>query len=126
VARSTRGDASAALRCRIEPGIGSMQLACAVLGFSWQDAACFDLREEIPMDLPNDVQPHATSLFRMGAVGAEAIVAEIAEMYEQQCAVVEDVSLATESVLYMNSTDLAKLEPHARRFVVLSRELERG
>jgi cobalt-precorrin-7 (C5)-methyltransferase len=111
--------------CRVEPGIGTVQLACAVLGLDCKRAACFDLQSALPKELPEKTAGHAIWLFLMGAPGAEALVAEVAEQHPQdRISVIEDLSLPTESIVGTTSKELARMPPRARRIVVSERTFE--
>jgi precorrin-6B methylase 1 len=105
-------------RCCIEPGISSTRLACNTLGLNWQDVAQFDLQDELPTGMCQDVAAQVSCLFVMGAVGAEALVAALAERQQRQCLLIEDLSLPTQSVIQVATQELAQLPPRAGRMVV--------
>jgi cobalt-precorrin-7 (C5)-methyltransferase len=106
-------------RCRLLPGISSVQLACARLGLAWYEAQIVSMHAGLPTRPTNERVPW---IFLMGANGGESRVAAWAHETNRRCFVCEDLSLSNERVEAISSERLAALPSHPRRIVVLTRE----
>lgn len=105
--------------CRIEPGISVTQLACATLALDSHEVTHVDLQWTLPED-PTAVQlSGSVALFQMGAKGAEAYVAALAEPLHEQCIVIEDLSLSTQNIERIPVQALAQRSARTRRIVVV-------
>ena len=109
-------------QCRLIPGISSVQFACARLGLPWENAAIIRAHGTVPVAPPIEMSARDPWVILMGARGAESFVARLAESENRFCFVCEDLSLPTERVELMSSSQLAELSPHPRRIVVLTHE----
>jgi precorrin-6y C5,15-methyltransferase (decarboxylating) CbiE subunit len=106
--------------CRVIPGISSVQVACAALGLTWENAAVVSAHSGLPRTWPDETRDPWVVL--MGASGAEATVAAVAEHHERHCTVCDDLTLDTERIVRVLPQTLASLSPHPRRIVVLTRK----
>ncbi len=108
--------------CQVIPAVSSVQLACALLGLSWDNAAIVDVHGSVPEELPLDLCARDPWVILMGAPGGETLVANLAEATSRLCFVCEDLSLDTQSIVMTHSEALAELPSHPRRIVVLTHE----
>jgi cobalt-precorrin-7 (C5)-methyltransferase len=108
--------------CQLIPGISSVQFACARIGISWTDAAIINAHGAVPNAAASELCSRDPWVVLMGARGAEAFVAKLAESGKRRCFICEDLSLQTERVELITSGELAQLPQHPRRIVVLTRE----
>jgi cobalt-precorrin-7 (C5)-methyltransferase len=108
--------------CQVIPGISSVQLACARVGLPWDNAAIIRAHGHVPTAAPAALSSRDPWVVLMGAQGAEAFVAKLADSENCICFVCEDLSLQTERVERLSASDLARLSPHPRRIVILTRE----
>ena len=108
--------------CRVLPGVSSVQLACARLGLSWENAAIITAHASLPERLPTALSERDPWVVLLGARGAEAFAAELGAIEERFCYVGEDLSLPTERMERTSLRELAQLPVHPRRIAVLTRE----
>lgn len=111
------------VQCRIVPGISSVQLACAALGLSWDNAVIISAHGSVPETLTKDLVSRDPWVILMGAKGAESFVSSLVSETGRAAYCCEDLSLPSESIRRIASVELKTLPSHPRRIVVLTREL---
>ena len=111
-------------RCRVIAGISSVQVACAKLGLSWENARIIRAHATLPKVGVTELEPCDPWIILMCAQGAEQMVADMAQNSGRDCYVCENLTLASERMMKLASDALALLSTHPRRIVVLTRKFE--
>jgi precorrin-6y C5,15-methyltransferase (decarboxylating) CbiE subunit len=109
-------------RCRVIAGISSVQVACARLGISWENARIIRAHATLPKVVLSELEPFDPWVILMGAAGAEQMVADWVQIGGRDSFVCEDLTLASERIIKITSEALAVLSTHPRRIVVLTRK----
>jgi cobalt-precorrin-7 (C5)-methyltransferase len=109
-------------RCRIEPGISTVQVVCAALGVTWQNAAIVDVHHQAPDKPMVPASDRDPWIFLMGARNGETAVSRILSKSGRNAYLAEDLSLASQSLRSTSATELSELPLHPRRIVVATKE----
>jgi precorrin-6y C5,15-methyltransferase (decarboxylating) CbiE subunit len=107
-------------RCRVEPGVSAIQLACANLGVTWQNAAIVDVQAPTPTSLATPSSERDPWIFLMGDGRQERSLASLVEGSGRHAYLAEDLSLATQSIRGISPKEIAALAPHPRRLLVVT------
>lgn len=94
-------DAFGSDHCRVLPGISSIQVACARLGFDWWNARILSAHGRIPDDEVDSLARHEIVVLLVGGRNSVEWVARLLHSMEKTHAIwiMQDLSLPTEQVI---------------------------
>jgi precorrin-6B methylase 1 len=107
-------------RCRVEPGVSAIQLACANLGVTWQNAAIVDVQTSTPNPLASPPADRDPWIFLMGHGQREGAIASLVEGSGRHAYLAEDLSLETQSIRGISPKELSTLAPRPRRLLIVT------
>lgn len=112
-------------RCRIVPGISSLQIAFARLGLDWADALVISAHGADPDDSAVRVRKSTKTAFFGGRPESLTWLAEALngpDAADKRLFVMEDLTLETERIREVHARDLQNLDAGSRTIVLVVRE----
>ena len=111
-------------RCRIIPGVSSMQVAFARIGLDWADAKILSAHKEDPPDTPALKHQDKVAVFCGRDGSFEWIARHVLgrETTDRRVFVMENLTLADERVREVAPHELAGVKAGSRTIVVIVRE----
>lgn len=110
-------------RCRVVPGVSSVQAAFAAIGISWENARIVSAHHELPSVTPEDLRAEDRIAVLLGAEYAVEWTADLArKLSDHRCFVCENLTLEEERVREVDAEKLAEIDPPGRTVVILVRK----
>jgi cobalt-precorrin-7 (C5)-methyltransferase len=111
-------------RCRVIPGVSSVQVAFARIGLDWADAKILSAHKEDPPDMPALKRSDKIAVFCGRSGSFEWIARNIlgSEATDRRVFVLENLTLADERIREVSPHELAHVQAGSRTIVVIVRE----